>query len=337
MSHQILLVSIIVAVALGFDFTNGMHDSANSVATIVATRVLTPMQAVVWAAFWNIAAFFLFGTAVAKTIGSGMIDVHSVTPFVVLAALLGAIGWNILTLSLGIPTSSSHAIIGAYAGAAIAKAGFGVLLAGGWTKTLLFIVIAPLIGFFLGGLLLVITSWILEWANSSPSRVAPWLKSVRLLSAAAYSLGHGGKDDGYHHGSSLFREADSRISHSLVGCSFSLRSDGARNALRRMEDHENHGAWHCKTSVPRRFLRRTCERCQHLSFHPAGHPGQHDACDHRRHLGHPGGESRFRCALEYGVQHRVGLGFHHSRRRCSCMGAVPIRSALWNPLLTEFT
>jgi PiT family inorganic phosphate transporter len=194
MGHQTLLVGIIVAVALGFDFTNGMHDSANSVATIVATRVLTPIQAVVWAAFWNIAAFWLFGTEVAKTIGSGMIDIHIVTPFVVLAGLLGAIGWNILTLSLGIPTSSSHAIIGAYAGAAIAKAGFGVLLPGGWTKTLLFIVLAPLIGFFLGGLLLVITSWILEWANSTPSRVAPWLKRVRLLSAAAYSLGHGGND-----------------------------------------------------------------------------------------------------------------------------------------------
>jgi inorganic phosphate transporter, PiT family len=194
MSHQILLVGIIVAVALAFDFTNGMHDSANSVATIVATRVLTPIQAVIWAAFWNIAAFFLFGTEVAKTIGSGMIDIHVVTPFVVLAGLLGAIGWNIFTLTLGIPTSSSHAIIGAYAGAAVAKAGFGVLLPSGWTKTLLFIVLAPLIGFLLGGLLLVITSWILEWGKSSPSRVAPWLKGARLVSAAAYSLGHGGND-----------------------------------------------------------------------------------------------------------------------------------------------
>ena len=194
MSHQILFVSFIVAVALGFDFTNGMHDSANSVATIVATRVLTPIQAVFWAAFWNVAAYLLFGTAVAKTIGSGMIDVHSVTPFVVLAGLMGAIGWNVLTLVLGIQTSSSHAIIGAYAGAAIAKAGFGVLLPGGWTKTLLFIVIAPLIGFFLGGLLLVIVSWIIEWFKPSPSRVTPWLRRSQLVSAAAYSLGHGGND-----------------------------------------------------------------------------------------------------------------------------------------------
>ena len=194
MSHQILFVGLIVVVALGFDFTNGMHDSANSVATIVATRILTPMQAVVWAAFWNIAAFFLFGTAVAKTIGSGMIDIHAVTPWVVLAGLLGAIGWNIVTLRLGIPTSSSHAIIGAYAGAAIAKAGFGVILPGGWTKTLVFIVLAPLIGFFLGGLLLAATSWILEWGKASPSRVSPWLKRARLVSAAAYSLGHGGND-----------------------------------------------------------------------------------------------------------------------------------------------
>ena len=194
MSHQILFVGIIVAVALGFDFTNGMHDSANSIATIVATRILTPIQAVIWAAFWNVAAFLLFGTEVAKTIGSGMIDIHAVTPFVVLAALLGAIGWNIFTLVLGIPTSSSHAIIGAYAGAAIARAGFGVLLPGGWTKTLLFIVLAPLIGFLLGGLLLVIVSWIIEWGKPSPSRFSPWLTRMRLVSAAAYSLGHGGND-----------------------------------------------------------------------------------------------------------------------------------------------
>jgi inorganic phosphate transporter, PiT family len=171
-----------------------MHDSANSVATIVATRVLTPIQAVIWAAFWNIAAFFLFGTTVANTVGKGMIDIHAVTPFVVLAGLLGAIGWNVFTLTLGIPTSSSHAIIGAYAGAAIGRAGFGVLLPAGWTKTLVFIIVAPLIGFLLGGLLVVITSWILEWGKSTPSRVSPWLKRVRLLSAAAYSIGHGGND-----------------------------------------------------------------------------------------------------------------------------------------------
>jgi inorganic phosphate transporter, PiT family len=193
-SHQILFVGIIVVVALGFDFTNGMHDSANSVATIVATRVLTPIQSVIWAAFWNIAAFFLFGTTVANTVGKGMIDIHAVTPFVVLAGLLGAIGWNVFTLTLGIPTSSSHAIIGAYAGAAIGRAGFGVLLPAGWTKTLVFIIVAPLIGFLLGGLLVVITSWILEWGKSTPSRVSPWLKRVRLLSAAAYSIGHGGND-----------------------------------------------------------------------------------------------------------------------------------------------
>ena len=189
-----LLVGIIVVVALGFDFTNGMHDSANSVATIVATRVLTPVQAVFWAAFWNVAAFLIFGTAVAKTVGSGMINVHAVTPYVVLAGLLGAIGWNIFTLVLGIPTSSSHAIIGAYAGAAVARAGFGVLLPAGWTKTLIFIVIAPLIGFVLGGLLLVISSWTVECGKSTPARINPWLKRVRLLSAAAYSLGHGGND-----------------------------------------------------------------------------------------------------------------------------------------------
>jgi PiT family inorganic phosphate transporter len=194
MDHQMLLVGIIVLVALGFDFTNGMHDSANAVATIVATRVLTPLQAVFWAASWNIAAFFLFGTAVAKTVGSGMIDIHAVTPFVVFAGLLGAIGWNIVTLVLGLPTSSSHAIIGAYAGAAVARAGFGVLLLGGWAKTLVFIFLAPLIGFLLGGLLLVAASWIIAWKRIPAARVTPWSRRLQLLSAAAYSLGHGGND-----------------------------------------------------------------------------------------------------------------------------------------------
>lgn len=194
MDHQMLLVGIIVVVALGFDFTNGMHDSANAVATIVATRVLTPLQAVFWAACWNIAAFLLFGTAVAKTVGSGMIDIHAVTPFVVFAGLLGAIAWNIVTLVLGLPTSSSHAIIGAYAGAAVAHAGFGVILPGGWTKTIIFIFLAPLIGFLLGGLLLVAASWIIAWKNIPPARVTPWSRRLQLVSAAAYSVGHGGND-----------------------------------------------------------------------------------------------------------------------------------------------
>src|SRR5436305_3909195 len=140
----------IILVALAFDFLNGFHDAANSIATVVSTRVLAPQKAVLWAAFFNFVAAFVLGTSVAKTIGSGMIDLKIVTHQVILAGLLGAIFWNLITWYYGLPVSSSHALIGGYAGAAVAKAGFSAILPGGWVKTLLFIVLAPLIGMVLG-------------------------------------------------------------------------------------------------------------------------------------------------------------------------------------------
>jgi PiT family inorganic phosphate transporter len=194
MDTNLFFILFIVLVAWAFDFTNGMHDAANSVATIVATRALTPRQAVIWAAFWNFFAYEFFGTGVAKTIGKGMIDVQAVTPLVILAGLFGAIGWNLITLYLGLPTSSSHALIGGYAGAAIAKAGFGVVIASGWTKTLLFIVLAPVIGFVLGITFLIAVSWFIDWQRFSPAMVTKWSRGLQLFSAAAYSLGHGGND-----------------------------------------------------------------------------------------------------------------------------------------------
>ena len=155
---ELVFIIFIILIALVFDFTNGMHDSANSIATIVSTRVLTPKQAVIWAAFFNFVAFLVFGTAVATTIGKGMVDINVVTPMVIFAALLGTIAWNMLTWYLGLPTSSSHALIGGYAGAAIAKAGFGSIILAGWYKTLIFIVLAPAIGLFLGFFLEIITA-----------------------------------------------------------------------------------------------------------------------------------------------------------------------------------
>ncbi|HEY0350914.1 MAG TPA: inorganic phosphate transporter, partial [Gemmatimonadales bacterium] len=143
MSHEVLYVLIIVAVALVFDFINGFHDSANSIATVVSTRVLSPGVAVIWAAFFNFVAAFVVGTAVAKTIGKGLIDVSVVDPNVILGALLGAIIWDLITWYLGLPSSSSHALLGGYGGAAIAKAGFGALILPGWVKPILFIVISP--------------------------------------------------------------------------------------------------------------------------------------------------------------------------------------------------
>lgn len=193
MTTDILPITItIIIIALLFDYTNGFHDAANSIATIVSTRVLSPKQAVIWAAFFNFIAFLIFGTAVAKTIGKGMIDIGQINETVILAGLIGTILWNLTTWYLGLPTSSSHALIGGYAGAAIAKAGFGVIISSGWTKTLIFIVLAPAIGLTLGLILVTVISWLVM--KQSPTRINRWAKPLRLFSAALYSLGHGGND-----------------------------------------------------------------------------------------------------------------------------------------------
>jgi len=183
---------LIILVALVFDFLNGFHDAANSIATVVSTRVLTPQQAVLWAAFFNFAAAFVLGTAVAKTIGKGMIDLSVVTEEVILAGLLGAIFWNLFTWYYGLPVSSSHALIGGYAGAAVAKAGFGAILLAGWVKTLAFIVLAPVIGATLAFLLMVGVTWTFRRWN--PFRLDKLFRTMQLVSAGVYSLGHGGND-----------------------------------------------------------------------------------------------------------------------------------------------
>ena len=159
---ELAVVTILVLVALAFDFINGFHDAANSIATVVSTRVLSPGKAVLFAAFFNFVAAFVFGTAVAKTIGSGMIDIRVVTHAVIFSGLIGAIAWDLITWYWGLPTSSSHALIGGYAGAAVAKSGAGVIIASGWTKTLAFIVISPLIGVVAGLALMTAIYWILD-------------------------------------------------------------------------------------------------------------------------------------------------------------------------------
>lgn len=182
----------IVGFALLFDFINGFHDSANSIATVVGTRVLSPLAAVAWAAFFNFAAAFIVGTAVAKTVGKGMIDVSIVTPNVILGGLLGAIIWNLVTWWSGLPSSSSHALIGGYAGAAVAKAGFAAIIVAGWTKTLVFIVLSPLIGLAAGWFFMVMFYQVFQ--HASPSRVDAIFKRLQLLSAALFSLSHGAND-----------------------------------------------------------------------------------------------------------------------------------------------
>jgi len=188
----VLVVLAIVAVAFTFDFINGFNDSANSIATIVSTRVLSPLQAVIWAAMFNFGAAFAFGTAVAKTVGSGLIKVQYVDPQVILAGLIGAIAWNLITWYNGIPSSSSHALIGGYAGAAITKAGLDVIIPAGWVKPLLFIFLSPMLGFVLGLLMMVATGWLFRRAH--PRQVDRWFRRLQLVSAAAFSLGHGSND-----------------------------------------------------------------------------------------------------------------------------------------------
>lgn len=192
MNAGLVLLVITVLFALFFDFLNGFHDAANSIATVVSTRVLSPKLAVAWAAFFNFVAAFLLGTAVAKTIGAGMIRVSDVTPTVVITGLIGAIVWDLLTWWWGLPTSSSHALIGGYAGAAVMRSGWKVIIAEGWTKTLIFIVVAPVMGLILGLAFMVAVFWLLR--NKAPQRIDAWFRRLQLFSAAAYSLGHGGND-----------------------------------------------------------------------------------------------------------------------------------------------
>jgi PiT family inorganic phosphate transporter len=189
---QLLVVFGIIAVALSFDYINGFHDAANSIATVVSTRVLSPGQAVIWAAFFNFVAAFTFGTAVAKTIGKGMIDLSAVTLGVIFAGLIGAIVWDLITWYYGLPTSSSHALIGGYAGAAVANAGFTAIVLSGWTKTLIYIVLAPMIGLILALILTVAIFWIFQ--HWTPTKVDRLFRRAQLVSAAAYSLGHGTND-----------------------------------------------------------------------------------------------------------------------------------------------
>jgi PiT family inorganic phosphate transporter len=187
-----LIVITLILVALIFDYINGFHDAANSIATVVSTRVLSPGKAVIWAAFFNFVAAFTFGTAVASTVGSGMIDINIVTFAVIFGGLTGAIVWDLITWYFGLPTSSSHALIGGYAGAAVAKAGPAAVILSGWTKTVIFIFLSPLIGLTIGLTVMTSIFWIFRW--TPPSRVDQWFRRMQLVSAAFFSLNHGAND-----------------------------------------------------------------------------------------------------------------------------------------------
>ncbi len=200
MDPNFILVALIIAVALAFDYINGFHDAANSIATVVATRVLTPTHAVIWAGFWNLCAVFFLDTGVATTVGKGMVDLKVVTPYVILSGLLGAITWNLLTWWWGLPSSSSHALLGGYGGAAMGKVAltqgvghaFDALIISGWVKMVSFIVIAPVVGMTLAYLLMVIVHWLFR--HTMPNKVDRWFRWLQLASSAIFSFSHGAND-----------------------------------------------------------------------------------------------------------------------------------------------
>ncbi len=189
---SIYVLGMLIALALLFDFMNGFHDAANAIATVVSTGVLKPQSAVAMAAVFNFIAIFVVGLKVASAIGKGTIDPSVIDQYVIFGALVGAIVWNLITWYYGIPSSSSHALIGGLVGAAVAKAGTGALISGGLTNVVIFIVVAPMLGFLLGSIIMLLVSWI--FVRSTPRKVDTWFRRLQLVSAAGYSLGHGGND-----------------------------------------------------------------------------------------------------------------------------------------------
>ena len=324
MSPALVLVIIIVAVALIFDYLNGFHDAANSVATVVATRVLTPLQAVIWAAFFNFVAAFSFGTAVANTVGKGMVDLRSVTVYVILAGLIGAIVWDLITWWFGLPTSSSHALFGGYAGAAMARNAFAkgfqhsmdVLIWSGWIRTLLFMVLSPLIGLVLAYGFMIAVYWLFR--KSSPKRMDVYFRKLQLVSAAAFSYAHGTNDAqktmGIITGVLVTTGFLGEIPRASLGDPLIGRRYRPRNAQRRLAHHTHDGLAHYTPAAARGLLRRggggefdsDCDRRRRGRFH---HPCHHRR-DHRRRV-RPAAESR---PLGRRQEHRMGLGPHDTCR-----------------------
>ena len=252
------VVVMLVFLALAFDFMNGFHDAANSIATVVSTGVLKPGQAVLFAAFFNFVAIFVFHLSVAATVGKGIVQPGVVDVHVVFGALIGAITWNILTWYYGIPSSSSHALIGGIVGAVIAKTGAGALVATGILKTVAFIFISPLLGFLLGSLMMLSVAWLFR--RATPSRVDSWFRRLQLVSAGAYSLGHGGNDAQKTIGI-IWLLADRhrlpvgrRKSASAVDHHQLLRSDCGWHHVRWLAHRQDHGPAHHQAQAGGRFL-----------------------------------------------------------------------------------
>jgi hypothetical protein len=309
-----ILVGLIV-VALAFDFLNGLHDAANSIATVVSTRVMRPQHAVLWAAFFNFVAFLIFGSHVAQTVGTGIVAANVVDAHVVFGALMGAIIWNVITWALGIPSSSSHALIGGLVGAGTAKAGIKVIVWDGLAKTTAAIVLSPLCGFVLAMLLFLIVTWI--FVRYTPFAVDRTFRRLQLVSASLYSIG---QDHGHHHGAVvLARVSQRRISRAVLGHALMLRHDGRRHHDRRLAHRAHDGIADYTAAAVSRILRRD-RRCHHaVRCHLARHSGFHDAHDYRLHRRRRRGAPGVVGALERCQQHRHRLdrdhpGVGHHRR-----------------------
>ena len=302
---------LLVLLALAFDFMNGFHDAANSIATVVSTGVLKPWQAVLWAAFFNVLAWAFFELAVAATVGKGIIDPAFVDSRVIFGALIGAISWNLITWYYGIPSSSSHALIGGLIGAALIKAGAAPLLWPGILKTASFIFIAPLLGMALGALIMLIVSWI--FFRQTPRRVDRWFRRLQLVSSAAYSMGHGGNDAQKTMGIIwllLIANGVTTEDRLPLGRDELLRRDRHRHDVRRLAHRQDHGSAHHEAEAGRRICRRN-RRLDHLVHghplrHPRFHHAHHHGRDHRRRH-HEGLVGR---ALGRRGQHRDRVDHH---------------------------
>ena len=338
MPDSLMLLGALIAIALIFDFLNGLHDAANSIATVVSTRVLSPNIAVVWAAFFNFIAFLFFGLHVAQTIGTGIISPDIVDGRVIFGALMGAIVWNLLTWWGAIPSSSSHALIGGLIGAGAAKAGFSAVVWWGTLKTVAAIVWSPLLGFMLALFLWLLLAWLLM--GSTPLAVDRKFRVLQLCSAALYSIGHGANDAQKTMGiiaSLLFANGllGSRLLRSDLGGPVLPGGDGARHARRWLAHRQDHGIKDHATKAGARVLRRDGRGDDLVFGDVVRGPSVDDAYDHGRHHGGRSCSPGLSGSLGYCRKYRHRLGDHAARcggDRCpllrvrACFYCIPLAS-----------
>ncbi len=314
-----IYIFFLILLALTFDFLNGFHDSANSIATVVSTRVLSPRHAVLWAAFFNFVAFLFLGLHVANTIGKGIVDVGIIDPDIIFATLVGACVWDIITWYYGLPTSSSHALIGGMVGAALVKTGPDALIWTGIIKTITFIFVSPTVGLCLGLLIGIAVYW--TFRKSTPRNVDHIFRKGQLFSAALYSLGHGGNDAQ----KTMGIIAGLLFSAGLLGDKFYIpfwvviscqSGHCAGDHVRRLAHREDHGSEDRQAQTCRRVLCR--DRCCHypLPLNSFGYPGKHNPYHHRVHHGCGVITTHERSTLGCSGPHRVGLDTYYPGR-CS--------------------